>query len=409
MGFLKRASDVHIFVISNLFPNCQQVRHGVFVRERFRHVLQHSRIERLTISIIAPIPWCPGRKSLARLAAIPRDELDKEIGLVVHHPRYLAIPLLGNLISPILYAASVWKLLRKSTKSGEVIILDGQFGFPDNAGVALLSKVLGLPCALTYRGSDLNRMALERGINSWTRWSLKVATEVITVSDALKEKALALGAPLESCKVIRNGVDRTKFCLPEDRNGVRKQTGFTNPTILSVGNLIPLKGHDLVISALADLPKWDLVIIGSGPKRAELERGAVAAGVSDRVKFVNEISQSELVRYYQAADLLILASASEGLPNVVLEALACGTPVIATDVGGVREVLTSPIQGALLQERTANALKSAVRRWSVDAPNPDGIRESTRDFDWLSTVNRLDETFKRLESNSHANSTLGSA
>jgi len=153
-------------------------------------------------------------------------------------------------------------------------------------------------------------------------------------------------------------------------------------TLLSVGNLLAFKGHGIVIEALASLPDCDLVIAGEGPDRASFKAIARGAGVAERVRFVGSLSQENLRQYYAAADALILASSREGWPNVLLEAMACGTPVIATDVGGVSEIVTSTEAGAVVRERSAPALARAVRELMAKPPDRDATRRFAEQFSW---------------------------
>src|SRR4030095_1955667 len=167
-------------------------------------------------------------------------------------------------------------------------------------------------------------------------------------------------------------------------------------TLLSVGNLVPLKGHDIVIRALRLLPECDLVIIGGGPEGMELEALAGSSGVRDRVKFVEVLAQNELRHYYGAADSLVLASSREGWANVLLESLACGTPVVATDVGGTPEVVAAPEAGLLMAERTPQALARAVRSLFEHYPDRAATRRYAEQFSWTANTMGQLHLFSRI-------------
>jgi glycosyltransferase involved in cell wall biosynthesis len=149
-----------------------------------------------------------------------------------------------------------------------------------------------------------------------------------------------------------------------------------------VGSLIERKGHDLVIEALRGRPGWRLLIAGSGPLRAELLALARRTGVADRVRFLGEVPHARLPNLYAAADVLVLASSREGWANVLLEAMACGTPAVATDVNGTCEVLASAAAGRLIRTRTAEAVAEAVSAIEAAPPRRSATRRYAEQFDW---------------------------
>jgi glycosyltransferase involved in cell wall biosynthesis len=154
------------------------------------------------------------------------------------------------------------------------------------------------------------------------------------------------------------------------------------PALLLVGKLTAAKGQHVAIEALADLRDYELMLVGEGPDEPGLRRLAADTGVAERVRFLGTVDHSQLPACYSAADITLLPSEREGMPNAVLESLACGTPVIATRVGGVPEVMTDAVTGMLLDERSARALAVAVRRLHA-APGERGrIREYAQRFDW---------------------------
>jgi teichuronic acid biosynthesis glycosyltransferase TuaC len=167
---------------------------------------------------------------------------------------------------------------------------------------------------------------------------------------------------------------------------VRARLGFHRPTLLSVGNLVDIKGHDLVIASLARLPEWQLVIVGRGESLAGLTALAQKLGVADRVRFVGEMDQSTLRDYYGAADALVLGSKSEGVANVIMESLACGTPVLATRVGGTPEVICDRVAGLLIEDRSAASVAASVRRLFEDMPARDAVRTYAERFSWSATA-----------------------
>jgi glycosyltransferase involved in cell wall biosynthesis len=157
-------------------------------------------------------------------------------------------------------------------------------------------------------------------------------------------------------------------------------------TLLSVGHLIERKGHDLVIKALARLPDTHLAIAGDGPLRRPLERLAASLGLQDRVRFLGVVEHRALADLYSSVDLLVLASSREGWPNVLLEALACGTPVVATRNWGTPEIVSAPEAGCLVDERTPEALAHAIETMLASMPERARTRAFAEAFSWDATT-----------------------
>jgi glycosyltransferase involved in cell wall biosynthesis len=244
-----------------------------------------------------------------------------------------------------------------------------------------MAQRLGLPLLLTARGSDVNVALDERIAGRSIRWAISRSAAVITVSAALRQALLDRGIPAEKLLVIRNGVDLEAFA-PVDREAARRQAGLAGTVLLSVGNLVPEKGHDLTLAALALLPEARLVLIGSGASESGLRAQAQSLGVADRVTWLAPMPQRELSVYYSAADVTVLASVREGMPNVLLESLACGTPAVASRIGGVPEVLTDPVAGVMLSVRSPEALASACREVIRRSTDPRAVRGFAESFGW---------------------------
>jgi glycosyltransferase involved in cell wall biosynthesis len=194
-----------------------------------------------------------------------------------------------------------------------------------------------------------------------------------------------LGVPAAKIRVLRNGVDLNRF-RPDGRNEARRDLGLEGSTLLIVGHLRPTKGHERVLQAMTKLPDFNLLIVGDGPLRRSIEVMSQTLSIGDRVRFCGQMSQDELIRYYTAADALILASDREGMPNVVLEALACGTPVVATPVGGVPEVLTESVAGVVADDFSADALVVAVNRLFRQYPDRMATRKYAMNHSWKGTT-----------------------
>ena len=202
------------------------------------------------------------------------------------------------------------------------------------------------------------------------------------------ERLAALGADADRLHVLRNGVDLTRF-TPLARDAARRHLRLPQDAriLLSVGNLVELKGHHIAIEALPLLPPdVRLVFAGGGEQRARLERLVAERGVAERVHFAGVVQQDELKWYYSAADALLLCSSREGWANVLLEAMACGTPVIATAIAGTQEVVTAPEAGLLMRERSAPALAEGFARLFAAYPERDATRRFAEGFSWQATT-----------------------
>jgi len=385
---------INVVTITSLYPNCEQTRHGVFVEERLRHLQATGRFN---VQVLAPVPWFPfrGRKFglYGCYARVPRSEV--RLGRTVLHPRYIAIPKVGMTVAPFLYAAALAPVLRRILAGLRgPVVLDGHFLYPDGVATGLLARRFGLPYVMTARGQDVTLFPRHAVPRALIRRACAGASRVITVSEALREVLLGLGAEPARVVTLRNGVDLDKF-RPGDRTTARAQVGFHRQTLLAVGHLIERKDHELMIRALALVPEADLVIVGEGPLRQRLLAVARELGVADRVRIDANVLQDRLVTYYTAADLSLLTSRHEGMPNVVLESLACGTPVAATVVEGVPELLDQPVAGELVRERTPQALAAGISRLLAQPPDRTATRRHAAGLGWAPTIAGLAEVLEQ--------------
>lgn len=373
---------VRLLTFSTLYPNAAQPVHGVMVENRLRHLLGTGEV---TARVIAPIPWFPSTSprfgSYAVFARAPRDETRN--GLAVAHPRFVVIPKIGAGAAPLLLASAAHAAVAREAANFDVI--DAHYFYPDGVAAALIAKRLGKPLVITARGSDINVLPQTPIPRRWIRWAAERANAIITVSAALRDALRGLDVRNARIEVLRNGVDLAQFAPLERMEARRLLRWEDGQVIISVGKLLEAKGHDLVIRALASIPETKLVIVGEGPFRHELERLAKEQGVAERVHLLGEVPHAELRTYYCAADVAVLASAREGMPNVVLESLACGTPTVATDVGGIGEVLPD-FAGALLRERTVAAVRAGLERVLRVRPARDAIRRHAEGFGWAPVV-----------------------
>lgn len=373
-----------ILTVTTLFPNPVRRSHGIFVETRLRKLLETGAI---AARVLAPVPWLPPlmkHETLGPVREVPRSRVDR--GLHVDHPRYLVIPKIGMSAAPVLLCQTLSHSIRKLLQSGHAIdLIDAHYFYPDGVAAVWAAKRFDIPVVVTARGTDINlipRFAVPRHLITS---AARNADAVIAVCDALKKEMIALGIDAGRITVLRNGVDLNKF-RPGDRATARAYFGLERSALASVGHLVERKGHHHVIAALPQLGGTELLIAGDGPERLALERLAATLGVSNRVRFLGALSQEELLRVYNAVDALVLASSREGWANVLLESMACGTPVAASAVWGTPEVVSAPEAGVLMPSLDAAGVVAAVRELFGNPRDRAATRRYAERFNWDATT-----------------------
>lgn len=386
---------MRILTFSTLFPNAALPQHGIFVAERLKHLMTSGVVD---ATVVAPVPWFPAASSLfpeySQWSTVPRAEVFE--GVEVLHPRYPVIPKIGMSFAPTLLALWSLRTMRQVIdKGGGVDVIDAHYFYPDGVAATLLGGWLDKPVVITGRGTDLNVIPRYRLPRSQIRWAAAKAKEVATVSESLRSVLTELGVPESKSRALRNGVDLELFAPLSDRARIRAELGVSGTSILTVGNLVELKGHHLVIEALQGLPEdIELRIAGDGPMKASLHRIAREYGVENRVNFLGRLDRSALVKAYNAADLLVLASSREGLANVLLESMACGTPVLATRVGGSPEIVNDSV-GGLVTARDSGNLALGIKGVLERGVTRDAVRRHAETFSWEATTQGQLEMFER--------------
>ncbi|GAN77664.1 glycosyltransferase family 4 protein [Acidisphaera rubrifaciens] len=375
---------IRLLTFSTLYPNNVQPNHGVFVENRLRHLIASHRVESV---VVAPVPYFPSTSAMfggwSRYARVTRHELRH--GLTVHHPRYAAIPRVGTPVAPFLLYRGALRAIRGLMREGlRFDAIDAHYLYPDGVAATWLAQRLGCPVVLTARGSDVTQLPDQRIPRLLIRRAIARADALIAVSAAIGQALTTLGAPDEKVHVLRNGVDCTIF-RPVDRAAARAALGLTRTTLLSVGHLIPRKGHHLVVEAMAELPDCDLVIVGDGPEREALRALIARCGLGGRVRLLGAQPHADLPRFYTAADALVLASSREGWANVLLEAMACGTPVIASNIPGNPEVVQRREAGRILRANTLDGIAAAARELLADPPDRAATRAYASGYSWDAT------------------------
>jgi len=371
---------MRVLIITKIFPNGKDPLSSPFNRQQFSALAKYADVH-----VMATIPWFPGAGLFARWSTAGRSRdvpAHERIGpLEVTHPRYLYLPKSGYAFDGGLYAAS---LAPAVLRHGKVDVILGAWGYPDGVGAVLLGRALKVPVVVKVHGSDIDVIATKLGPKANLKLFLPRAARVVAVSRSLRDKVEQLGMPADRIDVIRNGVDDRLF-YARDQAAARAtlgRSGDRRKHIVYVGRLDPAKGVGELAAAaatvLAKVPDACLVFVGKGPARESLEKATAAFG--DRVQLVGARPHDEIALWMSAADVVCLPSHHEGTPNVVLEALACGTPVVATRVGGIPDIFAEGAAGALVPPHDAAALADAlVATLAKGRPADVGYRPSSWD------------------------------
>jgi glycosyltransferase involved in cell wall biosynthesis len=387
---------IRTLLFSTLYPGSVRPSHGIFVETRLRHLLASGQVQ---TRVVAPVPWFPLRHAAfgeyAQHAAVPPHETRN--GIEIDHPRYLLLPKIGMNSAPYALARAGLKAARRLIAQGwDFDLIDAHYYYPDGVAATLIGKALGKPVVITARGTDINLIPQYDKPRRLILQAAHDAAASITVCAALKDAIVGLGATAEKITVLRNGVDLELF-RPEDRAQARAACGMQGEFALaSVGHLIERKGHHLVIEALPQLPDAVLYIAGAGEEETRLRQLADRLGVAGRVRFLGAMPQARLRTLYNAADALVLASSREGWANVLLEAMACGTPVVASNVWGTPEVVASPAAGVLMPTRDAAGIAQAVTALRAQLPQRTDTRAYAEQFGWQPTTDGQIEIFQRI-------------
>lgn len=401
----RRAANMpSLLVLSSLFPSQIRPSAGLFIQERMFRVAAE-----LPLFVVSPVPWFPlqglirwWRPHYRPQPASYEVQTAPDGSLVhVYFPRFFALPVIGRCFDAWFMAWAVSRWLKRHPEL-EWNLVDSHFSYPEGAAAGLLSNWFAKPNTITLRGTEVPH---SKGFftSRWQRWAWRKADRLFAVSDSLRQLAVSQGIAPDKLDVVGNGVDCQTF-YPVDRQQARAELGLTaeDKVLITVAGLVPRKGFHLVIEALAQLPpSVKYVIVGGasaeGDYQLALEQQVAQLGLTSRVLFVGPKAKSELRQYLSAADLFVLASANEGWANVILEAMACGIPVLASDVGGNREVIANEQLGLIYpygdQERLLQAIKQGLaQRWQTDV-----LLQYAKANGWQLRVEQLRRHFLDLE------------
>ncbi|HNQ76942.1 MAG TPA: glycosyltransferase, partial [Pseudothauera hydrothermalis] len=322
----------------------------------------------------------------------------------VWYPRFFSVPSVLKRLDGLAMALGAYPRLRALKRAGRLDLIDAHFGYPDGYAAVLLGRWLGVPVTITLRGTE-SRHAADPVLRPLLLKALLGADRVFAVADALKQVAVSIGVPADKITVVGNGVDTTRF-LPVDRAEARAALGLPldAPVLISVGGLVERKGFHRVIELLPRLrERWPglvyLIVGGAsaeGNNRPQLEQQVAQLGLNDTVRFLGSLPPDALKQPLSAADVFVLSTRNEGWANVFLEAMACGLPVVTTDVGGNREVVDRDSLGFVVPFGDAAALEAALDRALAEPWDRGAIRHHAEQNAWDDRVDRLCAIFAAI-------------
>lgn len=397
---MNRQAPMRTLLFSSLYPSSVRPGHGIFVETRLRELLASGHVE---TKVVAPLPWFFSTHSrfgsYARMARTPVREIYH--GIDVLHPRYFLPPKVGMNIAPISLALGALPAVRRVLDEGfDFDVIDAHYYYPDGVAAAMLAWHFKKPLVITARGTDLNLIPQYLLPRKMIQWAAARAAASIGVCAALTDVLREWNVPANRLHVMRNGVDLQRF-RPIPSSEAKAELGIGgSPLLLSIGYLIERKGHHIAIDALAALlpthPGARLVVIGDGEERENLIRQCKRLGVERHVTFTGALPNTELFRWYSAADVMVLASSREGWANVLLESMACGTPVVATRIWGTPEVVASNVVGRLVARRNGSEFAQAILELLAAYPDRSMVRLYSEGFSWRDTTDAQLALFRQV-------------
>jgi glycosyltransferase involved in cell wall biosynthesis len=388
----------HVLALSTLYPNAVNPRFGTFVARSLEALAKRGDWRVTVVNPIGLPPLALGR--YRPLADLPAEAV--EGGVTVLRPHFTLIPRIGARRNAAAIARAVLPLVQYLHAEAPVDVIDAQFFFPDGPAAATVARGMGLPLSIKARGADISYWG---GLDYARRQMLEAAhaaNGLLAVSRELAGQMAAMGMDADKITLHYTGLDRDRFrpfAHEQLRSQLSRELGFAMPDnaplLACVGALIPRKGQGIAITALRAIPEARLVLIGKGEDEAALRALAASEGVAERVHFAGSIDHDLMPLILSAADVMVLPTASEGLANAWVEALACGTPVVTCDVGGARELINCDTAGRLV-ERNPHAVAAGINAVLAAPPAREAVAALTDGFSWDANAAALAAHYERL-------------
>ena len=408
---LSLGTDVNILVITNVYPTPTEPERGVFTHQLIKTIQRDHNV-----TVVCPLPWFPSFWPFNRIrkykhyALVPK-QYDYD-NIKVYSPKYILFPKLSESIHAYLLTIGIRKCVKSLHKSKPFSVIHSHWLYPDGVAASAISEELRIPHLMTGLGCDINISLYQRGKRPKILSALALADSITVKANNLKLELVKNGVPESRVEVIPNGIDLNKFSIM-NRNRCRELLGMTadGPIILFIGRLSTEKDVNTLISAAGLLKDTEamptIYLVGDGPLRHSLSSHATNLGIADNVIFCGRVEHNKLKNWLGAADYLCLPSLREGCPNVVLEALACGKPVIGSRVGAIPDLVAKD-SGVLFEPGNAEDLARAIREATDLQWDQENIRAGVSQFTWDSAAKNYDRLYGSI-SNDHKVSLESSA
>ncbi len=377
---------LRVLIVTNLFADPFNASRATFNQQQFARLAKQ-----LDLKVMVPVSWLEIVRQPLAYRRLKREALER--WPFADYVPFWYIPRVGRRLHAAFLFVSLMLQRLPTLLWGRWDCLFGSWGYPDAVAVAAIARLTGRPMIAKVHGSDVNVFTQEPARRRQICWALGRSAHVVAVSQALATRLVELGVDERRIAVLYNGVDPSRF-YPVPQPQARRELGYAEEDriILFVGNVQASKGCMELVQAFAKLrqrvPRLKLVFVGAGPQQKALASECSSLGMAADVTFAGRLAHDQIVRWFGAADVFCLPSHAEGVPNVVLEAMACGTPVVATRVGGIPEVLPA-YAGVMVPPKNVDALDEALFTALHSTWDRPRIAGHARTFDWDTNVSRL--------------------
>ncbi|WP_052374103.1 glycosyltransferase family 4 protein [Chondromyces apiculatus] len=379
---------MRVLVLTQHYPSRREPTVAPWSQHTYRALARHCDVR-----LVAPIAWwARAREAPLELIRTPRET---HTGIDALFPSYWSVPKVPQLHAAAVYH-SLRPLLARIRREYPWDVLLAAWAYPDTAAAARFADEYETPLVTTVLGSDVNEAASWPALRPQISQALQRCQRVIAVSAALGERVEELGVPHERVTVLHNAVDGARF-TPQDKAPARATLGIPEGVklVLYAGYHLPEKGVDVLIEAMGKLDRMGrhdihLLTVGGGPLLEPLKARAAALGLGERARLLGWALPKDIPGYMAACDVFCLPSRREGCPNVVLEALASGRPVVASRVGGVPELVREgdDPNGILVPADDPDALAQALAAAADRTWDPQALRSTVESLSWNDVGNR---------------------
>ncbi len=377
-----------ILILTDKFPNAAQPGRTMDAKYRAQHLARLCEVK-----VVAPVPYFPPLRIFKKwyvFSQIPREEQIDSIE--IFHPRYLFFPVVGRPIHGFVYFMRVLPFLWRLKRRFDFDLIDAQWTYPDGYAAVLLGRLFKVPVTIRTLGSDVHTFRDMTLIRRFVKYALMKCDKVFTVCEALKTLMVDMGIPSEKVRVLYNGINSRLF-YPGRSTGERKRLVFA-------GWLTQNKGvlglSDAFAQLLQNNQNVELIYVGTGEVHKILQKKIESLGIADKARILGHRPHEEVAEQIRMSDLLILPSMNEGLPNVIIEALFCHVPVVASEVGGIPEATAYGKYGVLVKPGDPEALAAGIQKALDTKWDFSDVDKHLSQFSWELNAQRTLEEFAAL-------------